>query len=71
MKLSEDLRGRTKAFAAKVIRLYVSLPSQKTERLIVEINSEMLKLRKSETGLSLPFRVFASPFFRVSLPLSL
>ena len=110
MKLSEDLRGRTKAFAAKVIRLYVSLPKQReevrvvgkqllrsgtsvaahareasrarsdaelcsklggllqeAERVIVERNSEMLKVRKSETGLSLPFRVSGFPRFRLSL----
>ena len=35
MKLSEDLRGRTKAFAAKVIRLYVSLPKQREEVRVV------------------------------------
>jgi four helix bundle protein len=31
MKLSEDLRVRTKSFAAKVIRLYVALPKQREE----------------------------------------
>jgi four helix bundle protein len=31
MKLSEDLRGRTKAYASRVIRLYVALPKQREE----------------------------------------
>ena len=35
MKLSEDLRSRTKAFAAKVIRLYVSLPKQREEVRVI------------------------------------
>lgn len=35
MKLSEELRDRTKAFAAKVIRLYVSLPKQREEVRVV------------------------------------
>ena len=35
MKLSKELRDRTKTFAAKVIRLYVSLPKQKEEVRVV------------------------------------
>ena len=35
MRLSEELRSRTKAFAAKVIRLYVSLPKQREEVRVV------------------------------------
>ena len=35
MKLSQDLRDRTKAFAAKVIRLYVSLPKQREDVRVV------------------------------------
>jgi len=31
MRLSEDLRGRTKNFAASVIRLYVKLPKVREE----------------------------------------
>ncbi len=35
MKLSQDLRDRTKTFAAKVIRLYVALPKQREEVRVV------------------------------------
>jgi len=35
MKLSRGLRDRTKAFAANVIRLYVSLPKQREEVRVV------------------------------------
>jgi four helix bundle protein len=35
MKLSQELRDRTKAFASKVIRLYVDLPKQREEVRVV------------------------------------
>ncbi len=35
MKLGEELRGRTKEFAASVIRLYVALPKQREEVHVV------------------------------------
>lgn len=35
MRLSEDLRGRTKRFASAVIRFYVQLPKQREEVAIL------------------------------------
>lgn len=35
MKLSHELRDRTKAFASKVIRLYVELPKQREELRVI------------------------------------
>ncbi len=35
MKLSEDLRSRTKTFASQIIRLYIALPKQREEICVI------------------------------------